>query len=185
MITRPHHNCYWVVPGRFLAGEYPGAADKKRARERIADIAAAGVRQFLDLTEPHELAPYTPHLAPVSRTLDRPLAHERWPIGDHDVPHTAGYANQILDRLDGLLAAQVVPYVHCWGGVGRTGTIVGCWLVRHGNSGEEALAQLADLWSTVAKNDRHPRSPETDAQARFVLAWAQHDRVRRAAASSS
>lgn len=184
MITRPHHNCYWVVSDRLLAGEYPGAADKKHARQRLEDIAAAGVRQFLDLTEPHELAPYLQHLTPVSRTLDRPLAHERWPIRDHDIPHTVGYANQILDRIDELLSVALVPYLHCWGGVGRTGTIVGCWLVRHGHSGEEALAQLADLWSTVAKNDRHPRSPETDAQRQFVLEWAQNDRVRRAAAAA-
>lgn len=184
MTIRPHDNCYWVIPGRLLAGEYPGAADKKRARERLTDIAAAGVRQFLDLTEPHELAPYAPHLAPLSRMLDRPLAHERWPIRDRDIPHTFGYSNQILDRMDDLLAAAVVPYVHCWGGVGRTGTIVGCWLVRHGHSGEQALAQLADWWDTVAKNDRHPRSPETDAQRQFVREWAQHDRVRRVAAAA-
>ena len=30
-------------------------------------------------------------------------------------------------------------YLHCWGGVGRTGTVVGCWLVRHGRTGDEAL----------------------------------------------
>ena len=183
MTPRPHDNCYWVAPGRLLAGEYPGAADRGRARQRLADIAGAGVRQFIDLTEPHELAPYAPHLAQVSRSLDRPLAHERWPIRDVDVPHTFGYTNQILDRIDACLAVGVVPYVHCWGGVGRTGTIVGCWLVRQGHSGEQALAVIADHWATVAKNDRHPRSPETDAQRRFVLEWAQHDRLRRAGAA--
>ena len=34
-------------------------------------------------------------------------------------------------------------YVHCWGGIGRTGTVVGCWLVRHGMTGDEALAEFA------------------------------------------
>ena len=23
MTFRPHENCYWVVPGRLMAGEYP------------------------------------------------------------------------------------------------------------------------------------------------------------------
>lgn len=33
------------------------------------------------------------------------------------------------------LAAGQTVYVHCYGGIGRTGTVVGCWLVRHGLSG--------------------------------------------------
>ena len=173
--SRPHQNCYWVVPGVLMAGEYPGAASDVVARSRLAMIAAAGVRQFVDLTEPHELEPYHLHLPALSRGLDRPVAHERWSIRDVDVPHSVAHANHILDRIDALIAVNAVPYVHCWGGIGRTGTIIGCWLVRHGKCGEAALAEIAGHWTTVAKRVRHPRSPETDAQRRYVLEWAQHD----------
>ncbi len=176
--ARPHQNCYWVVPGVLIAGEYPGAASHASARARLAMIAAAGVRHFVDLTETHELEPYHPHLPAVSRGLDRPVAHERLSIRDVDLPHTTAHANHILDRIDALIAVDAVPYVHCWGGVGRTGTIIGCWLVRHGKSGEEALAAIAGHWTTMAKRARHPRSPETDAQRHYVLEWARHDRVR-------
>ena len=37
-------------------------------------------------------------------------------------------------------------YVYCWGGIGRTSTAVGCWLVRHGMTGDEALAEIAERW---------------------------------------
>lgn len=175
MLPRPHDNCYWVVPGRLMAGEYPGDRDDAIARRRLTAIAAAGVRHFVDLTEAHELRPYDVWLPEISATLDRPMTHERLPIRDVDVPRSVDYAGRILDRLDALVAAGAVPYVHCWGGVGRTGTIVGCWLVRQGHSGADALRILADHWSTVAKRDRHRHSPETEAQRQYILDWARHD----------
>ena len=29
-LPRPHDNCYWLLPGRMLAGEYPGVADPQQ-----------------------------------------------------------------------------------------------------------------------------------------------------------
>ena len=180
MPLRPHDNCYWVLPDQFMAGEYPGAERDSVALPRLARIGECGVRHFIDLTEPHELRAYAPLLATVSAGLQRQMAHERWPICDMDVPETVGYANRILDRIDALLADAVTPYVHCWGGVGRTGTIVGCWLVRHGQTGQSALKTLAEHWATVgeSKRRRHPESPQTPEQRRFVREWARHDRIR-------
>ena len=33
----------------------------------------------------------------------------------------------ILDSLDTAIADEHTIYLHCWGGIGRTGTVVGCW----------------------------------------------------------
>ena len=56
--------------------------------------------------------------------------------------------------------------------MGRTGTVVGCYLMqRHGLSGDEALARIAEEWKGVAKSPRVPRSPETEEQAAFVRAY--------------
>jgi hypothetical protein len=44
-------NTYWVVPGKFLAGEYPGDKDLVKAREKINRFLEVGVRHFVDLTE--------------------------------------------------------------------------------------------------------------------------------------
>jgi protein-tyrosine phosphatase len=82
--------------------------------------------------------------------------HLRFPIADFGTP-SADQAAEILAALDAELAAGRTVYLHCRGGVGRTGTIVGCYLVRGGRSGEEALAIV---------------SPETEAQRDFVRTWA-------------
>jgi len=165
-----------------MAGEYPGAERDGVALPRLARIGECGVRHFIDLTESHELRPYAPLLVTASAGLQQPMAHERWPICDMAVPETVEYANRILDRIDALLADGVAPYVHCWGGVGHTGTIVGCWLVRHGQSGQSALQTLSEHWATVSEKKRawHPESPQTPEQRRFVHEWARHDHVRNA-----
>jgi hypothetical protein len=46
---RPDPNTYWVVPGKLLAGEYPGAPDSEETRRRLRRFLAAGVRHFIDL----------------------------------------------------------------------------------------------------------------------------------------
>ena len=81
----------------------------------------------------------------------------------------------ILDQIDRSLAAGRKVYLHCWGGIGRTGTTVGCYLVRRGLNGEQALGQLAAWWRDVPKSRIHPQSPETREQAAFIRNWAHYE----------
>ena len=166
-IPRPDPNTYWLVAGRLLAGEYPGQADLQGARGKVAAFLRAGITTFIDLTEPGELRPYEP-LLPWDT-----VEYRRLPIRDLSVPTDAGHLLAILDAMDAALAAGRNVYVHCWGGIGRTGTVVACWLQRHGRRPDAALAELAGHWRTVAKRHRAPRSPETDEQIRWVQRWPQ------------
>jgi len=84
----------------------------------------------------------------------------------------------ILDKLDESLRTGRKVYLHCWGGIGRTGTTVGCYLVRRGMSGAEALSQLDAWWRGVPKSHLHPHSPETLEQAAFIRGWANHENFR-------
>ena len=40
---RPIENCYWVEPGRFLAGEYPRNRDGEAVFAKLDALTAAGV----------------------------------------------------------------------------------------------------------------------------------------------
>jgi protein-tyrosine phosphatase len=60
-------------------------------------------------------------------------------------------------------------YVHCHAGIGRTGTVAACWLVRQGRAPSDALAELQRLRRDT--RDAASASPETAAQRAFVAAW--------------
>ena len=171
-MDRPLPNSYWIEHRRFAAGEYPGDTNTAAAEQKLRALLTAGVDTFVDLTELDEgLKPYASILTRLGEELDIPVSHQRFPIRDVGVPLKRGQMRCILDAIDAARGQGRVVYVHCWGGIGRTGTVVGCWFVRHGYSGSDALAQLAELWRGVEKSRRRPRSPETPEQERYVRNW--------------
>jgi hypothetical protein len=170
MNERPIPESYWVEPGRFLAGEYPGRFSLETTRQRLDQFLGAGFDTFIDLTSTGELQPYQPILLEQARYFEIIPTHQRFPIGDFGLPSLEGMS-ATLNAIDAALTANRRVYVHCWGGIGRTGTTVGCCLVRHGRTGGQALHQLGEWWRNVPKSSRNPRSPETDEQVQFVLNW--------------
>jgi len=172
--NRPISESYWVEPGRLLAGEYPGHSDDEHARKRIAALVKAGFNTFIDLTKANEMSPYLNVLIEQSQAYHVSVKHQRFPIRDFGLP-TPEQMLSILDMIDAELQAGKKIYLHCWGGIGRTGTTVGCYLVRGGKTGEDALRQLAEWWKSVPKSFYHQHSPETYEQMEFVRNWTQHD----------
>lgn len=169
---RPWANTYWVHEHALLAGEYPGDLDPQEAARRLDLLLEHGVRTLIDLTRADDaLLPYAHLLRDIAAPRGVAVAHHPMPIEDMGIP-TADEMRAILDRIDASLADGAV-YVHCWGGVGRTGTVVGCWLVRRGRDGETALAEVDALFGTTAKRPWHPRSPQTRAQCDFVRRWRE------------
>lgn len=172
---RPITESYWVEPGRFLAGEYPGTFTPESTRKRIDSFLEAGFNTFIDLTKPNETIPYIRTLLEQANYYGIEIQPHNYPIGDFGLP-TPEIMMKILNTLDKSLQEGRKVYLHCWGGIGRTGTTVGCYLVRHGKTGKEALRQLAEWWKTVPKSQIHVHSPETQAQADFILYWHIHEK---------
>ena len=163
MMMQPITQCYWVVPGTLLAGEYPRNTDVQSSHAKIRALLHAGVTAFIDLTEAEEgLYPYSAWIGTAS--------HQRFPLRDGSIPASPAVTSTILDAIDGHMARGQLVYVHCWGGVGRTGVIIGCWLARHGLGGEAALARLRELWRHCPKSVSRA-SPETQGQARYIVRW--------------
>jgi len=171
---RPILESYWVKPAQFLAGEYPGQYDGELTRKRVDALIEAGFTTFIDLTKPVEVFPYSSILLEQAAVYAVEVTHERFPIGDFGLP-TPNLMNAILDRIEERLQSGHKIYLHCWGGIGRTGTTVGCYLVRQGKNAEESLDQLSAWWRGVPKSQYHPHSPETREQVQFIRTWAEHD----------
>ena len=132
---RPNGNTYWVVPLKFLAGEYPGDEDPVKARKKIKQFLAAGVRHFIDLTELGEWSenfPYDAILSEEARNSSIIATYQRFPIRDNSVPSDSDHLAEILLAIDRRIREGGAVYLHCWGGIGRTGLVVACWLQEQG-----------------------------------------------------
>jgi len=164
LVAAPHPlpDSYWVVPGTLLAGEYPGAPETWRAKRRVRRLAWCGVTELVDLTEPGEF-----HLKAYEHLLDG-ARRRSFPIPDRGVPEPAEM-EAILAAIDESLAAGRTTYVHCLGGIGRTGTVIGCWLVRGGAAPDGALETIARLREGTPEAD--VPSPETWEQRELVKRW--------------
>lgn len=174
-LPRPHDNCYWLVPGLVLAGEHPGVHGEASLPDRLDAMLNTGVREWLNLTQPVEPLPdyatmVRDRALGLSAQLAAQLAMHREPVHDYDVPEPSTM-RRILDHVNAALQTQRPLYLHCHGGIGRTGTAVGCWLVEQGLSGDEALALIQRKWQVMAKRDRVQVSPETEDQRIYILNW--------------
>ena len=155
------HHAFWIKVFELLGGEYPNVKGTKEAPPILRLLMDAGVDCFIDLTEEGELEPYA-HFLEVQE-------HLRLPIRDVSVPRSKDEMRAILDAIDERLNAGKGVYLHCWGGVGRTGTVTGCWLARHGE--EKPLQKLQLMWQHSRKAKAGRKCPETEAQRRFIEAW--------------
>jgi hypothetical protein len=170
---------YWVVPGRLLAGAYPGHPDPRAHAQQHDALWSAGIRSVVSLMEEHErdhqqrrFADYVTPLRERAANAGEVFEFRRFPIVDFGTP-TRETMQQILDHIDAELLAERPVYVHCFGGFGRTGTAVGCWLLRHGYASEtDVLEVLKGLRQRDPdKQAARKPSPETHSQRRFVTEW--------------
>lgn len=165
-------HAWWVQPGHVLAGEYPGSVDGIEAtRNKIAVLIDNGVRTFIDLTTPIDgMSRYDDLLAEAAAARSLDLRRVSFPIPDVSVIEDDGY-DPIVAAIGGA-ATRGAVYVHCWGGVGRTSTVVGCLLVDDGLDGDAAHRRIKELRADSGKADR--AAPERDAQSEVI-----HRRARR------
>ena len=100
-----------------LPGNIRAIRTRRRPSVKIKRMVHFGVKHFVDLTEEGELKPYS-HLLPKGTT------YLRFPIPDCGVPRSIESVNRLLDKIADFEKMDGYTYIHCWGGVGRTGTIV-------------------------------------------------------------
>jgi hypothetical protein len=171
-MNRPFPNSYWVLPGSLLAGEYPYPDDPVPEQACLGLLLRAGFDAFIDLTQPGERPEYRSLLPAHVHYLRRPIA-------DMSVPDRIDEMRAIQMHLQALLSGGRRVYVHCRAGIGRTGTVIGCFLAEQGLDGDGALRQLNQLWRQSERSNTWLQVPQTPEQADYIRLWAA--RVRTAA----
>ena len=155
------------VDDNVWAGEYPVWEWEHGARIRQLKLFTDfGINHFLDLTENGEMPPYAPFLT-------NNIGRHTFPIPNGCVPHSVKWVVDLFRNINGVLnKAETKLYIHCHGGVGRTGTIVACYYIYFkGMPADDALAEMRRRYAT------HGRSvwmsaPETEAQLNFIKEFA-------------
>ena len=160
-------HAWWVEPGRLLAGEYPGARTPEHAAKKLRLlIDEAKIDAVIDLTTPADgLSPYREALRLAAEKAGRRVNHYSHPIPDMSVIGQDGY-DQIVGRIRSEIDSGRVVYLHCWGGKGRTSTVVGCLLIDDGLDYDAAMARIAELRAGTRK--AHDACPESEAQRRLL-----------------
>lgn len=166
----PIARSYWVIEDRLAGGPYPFHSNLATGMAILEKVQLSGIDTFVNLTRDADSHSSDAHLVSYGRYINDGVRSRSHPITDLDIPTTDEMIDT-LDTIDRDLGEGRSLYVHCWGGVGRTGTVLGCWLIRHKVAPpDEAIDVLARLRPQDRVAGRR-RSPETPPQVAFVAAW--------------
>lgn len=162
-VSAPLPRSYWVLPGKFLAGGYPDVEGGD-----LEALLDAGIDAFVDLTVEGERSiaySYEDRLRRAASMRRRDVEYERISIADMSAELER--VELALREIDGFLHSGHSVYVHCLGGLGRTGTVVGSFLVKKGLArASEALAVIAALRAST--DTPASPSPQTEAQRSLI-----------------
>eukprot|EP00055_Hartaetosiga_balthica_P001642 m.138542 g.138542 ORF g.138542 m.138542 type:complete len:406 (+) comp15219_c0_seq1:142-1359(+) len=175
------HSAHWVVPGRIMCGSSPGKWDR-RGNELRKLIVGYGVDVMVCLQESYSeyggLVYPTLVQKNIQPTLEKGhVVHfMHCPIPDFGCLEIAPLV-AFVDKLVELVAERGrVIYIHCYGGHGRTGTIVSMLISAIGQKTHRAAMKTLQLLHShrhcayCALNDGHL---EADEQTRTVQQTTQ------------
>jgi hypothetical protein len=173
--ARPFPQSFWVEPGRLLAGQYPGDPNPSVRDAKLNALLDCGIRAVLSLIPEGEtgvggqaFVPYVPRLQALGNRRGLRVECRRIGTPDATVPTPAVLA-RILGAIRDAAEAGLPLYIHCWGGHGRTGTVVCSALIDQGLSADEAIRQLMAWRSDLPKS----HYPFEGGQEAFVRRWAE------------
>src|SRR5215212_2033984 len=139
----------WLIDGQLAASSYPfDDAD-------LQALSESGVKLVVNLHEQHHrpdaLARYG-------------LREEHLPVVDFQPP-TLEQIERGVEVIEAALESGERVVVHCHAGLGRTGTLLACLLVRRGASLTEAVEQVRTA---------RPGSIETAGQMSRIAQYGAH-----------
>lgn len=129
---------YHFLDGRLIGSENPGVfGDPTRCAAEIC--GKYSIKHIVTLTDSQD--PYT----------IKGVARYHIPLGDNI---SNWKINPIFSIIDRALANNEAVWIHCERGIDRTGSVIGRYLVSHGNNADDVIGRLLN---NFAKQVNHPR----------------------------
>jgi atypical dual specificity phosphatase len=138
-----------VIPGKLAASGEPGSTGDLGAELDFA--RAQGIGAVVSLTE---------RGLPKRTVSKHHLEHLHLPVVDYTPPSL----EQIRTFVEFVDRADRAVLVHCRAGIGRTGTMVGAYLVSRGATAKDAIQTVRRM---------RPGSIETRAQEGILREWEE------------
>ncbi|MBI4830297.1 MAG: dual specificity protein phosphatase family protein [Candidatus Lindowbacteria bacterium] len=151
-------NFSFVVPNGLAGMARPGTIEP--LTEDLAFLKSEGIGAILSLSEIS---------LKESVVSEHGFSYLHVPIDDFTAP-TIRQVNQCIDFIERMVNAERKPVaVHCGAGCGRTGTMLACYLVKSGNTADEAIETIRSM---------RPCSIETESQKALVYQYEEHLKYR-------
>jgi len=156
--SRPGNVSLTFAPGKHCTSAYGGCWERDLATD-LDQLATHETGLLVCLVENHELRSLQiPTL--VEDAIARGMQVLRLPIPDGGVLSDDAPVLELVQVIERAASAGINVVIHCRGGLGRAGTLGGCFLKYIGVADDEVFARL---------RRRHPTScPETTAQRTFI-----------------
>ena len=163
----------YQVSRNVFAGEHPlFDIYKSSIKWNIPALLKFGITVFLDLTQSYEVPEYASFLPSDVQRIS-------FPIRNCDVPSRVESVMDLFRRLEQLMHEQprAKLYIHCHGGVGRTGIIVACYYIYFEHlSFEEALDKMGRQYAQSPRS-KFMNAPETKRQIEYVKEFAEYSLI--------
>ncbi|WP_425145413.1 cyclin-dependent kinase inhibitor 3 family protein [Deinococcus sp.] len=148
-----------IAPGKV--GSMFGKTHQRDLNADLKALRAQGADSIVNLMEDDEQARWRMHGYDDAAEAAG-LSVRRYPIPDMNIPSDPASFRTLVEEVYADLQAGTTVVVHCLGGLGRSGTLAACVLMRAGMNADSAISHV-----------RHYRKGAIEArQPEFIRAYA-------------
>jgi len=165
----------WVLLGRVIAGSYPGDLKPEKANDKVKAILTSGITTFVCLQTETELKRFHPYKNLVEEQKKLLGNTTNIEFVNFQIPDTSVASDKavkpFIESLIKRLVNNEILYIHCWGGHGRTGTIIALLLGRLYPITPDQALYLTNAFHDmrVTQNASSPQTPDQFEQVRRLL----------------
>jgi len=155
---------YWLDeawPGKVALSARPRGGDW--LGDEVSDWKRTGIDSVLSLLDSQEEKDLELE-AESTEVRRRGLGFLSYPIRDRQVPTSEAKLAQMLEKVDRTLSSGKNVLIHCRQGVGRSGLVAACLLVKKGVSPGAAIDKLSSARGVAV--------PETEEQREWIDHYA-------------